>query len=68
LKGAIVELKIYLTDSFGSNIRMDYGTGHEMNFLMLLYCLRELGIYGKDDYESIVRNVFYRYIKLMRKL
>jgi hypothetical protein len=68
LKGAIIELKTYLVDSFGSNIRIDYGTGHEMNFIMFLFCLKELGLYEASDYEGLVRNVFYRYIKLMRAI
>jgi len=68
IRGATIELKIYILDSFGSNIRIDYGTGHEMSFTIFLYCLKELGLMEPQDYESVVRNVFYRYIKLMRVL
>lgn len=28
----------YLRNSFGNKIRMDFGTGHELNFLCYLYC------------------------------
>ena len=42
-KDAAVELNTYFLDSFGSNIRIDYGTGHELAFITFLYCLRELG-------------------------
>jgi len=66
VRGATTELRVYILESFGSNERLDYGTGHEMSFALFLYCLRELGLYGKEDYEKMVRNVFYRYIKLMR--
>jgi len=60
LSGAIIELKMYLNDSFGSNQRIDYGTGHELSFVVFLYCLNRLGLYDESDYESLVRNVFYR--------
>jgi predicted KAP-like P-loop ATPase len=36
LHPAIPELQVYLLDSFGSYERIDYGTGHELNFLAFL--------------------------------
>ena len=39
---AVPELKAYLTDSFGSYERIDYGTGHELNFVAFLFCLFKL--------------------------
>lgn len=33
----------YLAASFGDPQRLDYGTGHETNFLVFLYCLVRLG-------------------------
>ena len=63
-----MELICYFNDSFGSSMRIDYGTGHEMNFLILLLCLEKLGYYGPEDYESVVRNLFYGYMNLMRKI
>ena len=47
-------------DSYGSNVRIDYGTGHEMAFTFFLMALKKLGYYTNDDYENLVRNVFYR--------
>jgi serine/threonine-protein phosphatase 2A activator len=67
LKGAKVELKAYLGDSYGSNSRLDYGSGHEMAFAFFLLALYRLGFFVVEDFESCVRNVFYEYIKLMRK-
>jgi serine/threonine-protein phosphatase 2A activator len=68
-KGAIPELLPYLLESFGSEVRIDYGTGHELTFAIFLMNLGKLAVLdiGKDG-ESIVRNIFYKYIALMRKI
>lgn len=58
----------YFSDSFGSNVRIDYGTGHEMNFAIILYCLYKLGYYKQEEFEIVTRDIFYVYIKLMRQL
>ena len=42
LKEAAVEVAPYFLDSFGNPTRIDYGTGHETNFCVLLYCLARL--------------------------
>lgn len=68
VKGSKTELLVYFMDSFGSNVRLDYGTGHELNFAQILFCLRKMGVYGDEDYESAVHHVFFGYIKLMRKI
>ena len=57
-KDAAVELNTYLLDSFGSDVRIDYGTGHELAFITFLYCLVKLGVYDKTDYEGLVHIVF----------
>ena len=66
--GAIVEIMTYFSDSFGSNVRIDYGTGHEMNFAIILYSLYKLGYYTQEEFEIVTRDLFYVYIKLMRQL
>jgi serine/threonine-protein phosphatase 2A activator len=68
VQGASEELIVYLYDSFGSNVRLDYGTGHELNFAQILYCLFLLGVIDENDFESAVHHVFYKYIALMRKI
>jgi len=65
---AIPELKAYLIDSFGSYERIDYGTGHELNFFVFLYCMCKIGIYTVNDYKELINCVFQRYLLLMRRL
>lgn len=68
LYGAIIEIFPYFADSFGSAMRIDYGTGHETNFAAWLFCLARLGLIGKDDYQAVVSRVFVMYLDLMRRL
>ena len=63
------EVQIYLEDSFGNSTRIDYGTGHEMAFVMFLACLFHAGIYDiKKDPCAVGLIVFGRYMNLVRKL
>ncbi|KAM5443799.1 Serine/threonine-protein phosphatase 2A activator 1 [Microsporum ferrugineum] len=43
------ELMAYLTGSFGSSQRLDYGTGHELSFLAFLACLWKLNGFARAD-------------------
>lgn len=45
LQPFIPELTAYLADSFGSFVRIDYGSGHEVNFLAWLAYLTRLGFF-----------------------
>ena len=65
---AIPELKDYLMDSFGSYERIDYGTGHELNFILLLLCLFKLQIFGAEDLQCVINCIFQKYLVLMRKI
>ncbi len=67
-KDAAIELRAYFKDCFGSHERIDYGTGHELNFAIVLLFLRKLEYFGKEDYEFVVHKVFYEYIRLMREV
>lgn len=76
---AIREVSAYLQQSFGDRERIDYGSGHELNFMCWLYllpllailtprrlCLRELDILNSEDYKSLVLVVFNQYLRLIR--
>jgi len=68
IQDAKVELIPYFLQSFGNPSRIDYGTGHELNFVALIYCLYSLEIFEKDDFSSLVNFVFKEYVQLVRKL
>jgi serine/threonine-protein phosphatase 2A activator len=62
------ELQGYVDESFGNKTRIDYGTGHELNFVAFLCCLSKLGLLGITDAQVIVFHIFNRYLALMREL
>ena len=63
---AIGELAGYLSESFGNATRIDYGTGHELAFLVFLRCLDRLGVLQPSDRRSVVLVVLHAYLTLMR--
>lgn len=67
--GAAKELAVYLCESFGNTQRIDYGTGHELNFFMFLACLAKLKLVEeKQDFIHLVTEVFVAYLKVVREL
>ena len=62
------ELGKYFHESFGNSLRIDYGTGHETNFVAFMFCLEILGLITPNDYEALVLLVFDQYINLMRHI
>jgi len=66
--GAAAELAPYLCDSFGSAARIDYGTGHETSFCVLLYCLTRLGLVRAGDLRAVGTVVFAEYVRTARLL
>ncbi|KAI0442243.1 Phosphotyrosyl phosphatase activator [Xylaria telfairii] len=65
---AIAEVKTYLNQSFGNRTRIDYGSGHELNFMIWVLCLYQLRIVDKSDFKPLVLRVFVRYLTLMRTI
>ncbi|QIX01386.1 hypothetical protein AMS68_006903 [Peltaster fructicola] len=64
----LVELKVYILESFGSAQRLDYGTGHELSFLAFLGGLWKLGVFSQDDQWQIVAGAVNPYLELVRTL
>eukprot|EP00759_Apiculatamorpha_spiralis_P049902 PhF_6_TR44517/c0_g1_i1/m.68569/K17605/PPP2R4, PTPA; serine/threonine-protein phosphatase 2A activator len=62
------ELTSYILDSFGNATRIDYGTGHELHYLVWLRCLAILGFIVEEDLPALTLHVFWGYIDLMRKI
>ncbi|KAL8749838.1 MAG: hypothetical protein Q9184_006647 [Pyrenodesmia sp. 2 TL-2023] len=65
---AILEVSTYLHNSFGNRTRIDYGSGHELNFIIWLLCLNRLSILPPSTFPTIALLVIPRYIYLMRKI
>lgn len=49
----IDELQHYIENSFGSKIRLDYGTGHELSFLAFIASLDMLQLWGDTDISIV---------------
>lgn len=67
---AVPHVRPYLLTSFGSFVRMDYGTGHETSFAVFLLCLtliRFLG-FNSEEARDISLIVFVRYLRLCWRL
>ncbi|KAF2817650.1 Phosphotyrosyl phosphatase activator [Mytilinidion resinicola] len=65
-EAAINEVSVYLSNSFGNRTRIDYGSGHELNFFLWLLCLNRLGHLPPATFPAVVLVVFPRYLRLMR--
>lgn len=52
----LIELCTYFAASFGDRTRIDFGSGHELNFICFLFCLRELGLLDVPLYEPEIHD------------
>ncbi|XP_035909962.1 serine/threonine-protein phosphatase 2A activator-like [Anopheles stephensi] len=68
LKHASKEVCVYFVDCFGNPTRIDYGTGHELAFIMFLMCLFKIGAFERKDEVAVGLKLFMKYIILARKL
>lgn len=46
---AIPEIVVYFVESFGNSTRIDYGTGHELAFIMFMCCLFKIGVLNDQN-------------------
>lgn len=65
---AIDEVSIYLHNSFGNRARIDYGSGHELNFIIWLLCLNRLSLLPEPTFPAVTLLVFPQYLQLLRKI
>ena len=66
--GAADEVKTYFDNAWGSGKRIDYGSGHELNYLMYLLCLNRLGLLPPAAFPQLALLVFPRYLSIMRNI
>lgn len=62
------EVSTYLASAFGNGSRIDYGSGHELNFILWLLCLRQIGILHQHTFPALTLLVFPRYLRVMRDI
>uniref|UniRef100_A0A182MAC3 Serine/threonine-protein phosphatase 2A activator n=1 Tax=Anopheles culicifacies TaxID=139723 RepID=A0A182MAC3_9DIPT len=72
LKEATKELNVYFVDCFGNPTRIDYGTGHELAFIMFLMCLFKIGAFERKDevavglkvnqWNKTVKKTYFKYL------
>ncbi|KAF4554849.1 Serine/threonine-protein phosphatase 2A activator 2-like protein [Elsinoe fawcettii] len=67
-KDAVKEVSTYLHQSFGNRTRIDYGSGHELNFAVWLLCLNRLSLLPQSIFQQVALIVFPRYFRLMRSI
>ncbi|CAH2354608.1 serine/threonine-protein phosphatase 2A activator 1 [[Candida] railenensis] len=62
---SIVETSYYLQEAFGSSLRLDFGTGHELSFLAFVGCIDGLveSLTGPE-----LLTIFAKYYNVVRRL
>ena len=68
LQHMIPEIEGYLFDAFGSPVRIDYGSGHELHFFCWLVILVLTHTVDPDEYPALILVVFRTYLNLCRKI
>lgn len=66
-EGFLVELSYYIHGAFGSNVRLDYGTGHELSFVAFIGALLRYNIFEGITAQQLLC-VFVKYYDLVRTL
>ena len=64
----VQEVSTYLHHSFGNKRRIDYGSGHELNFFLWLLCLNRLDMLAPSTFPALALVVLPAYLRLMRRV
>ncbi|EDU42895.1 LAG1 Phosphotyrosyl phosphatase activator [Pyrenophora tritici-repentis] len=64
----VEEISTYLSHSLGNKSRIDYGSGHELNFFLWLLCLNRLGMLPTSTFPALALIVLPAYLNLMRRI
>ncbi|KAH7386111.1 hypothetical protein BKA66DRAFT_69342 [Pyrenochaeta sp. MPI-SDFR-AT-0127] len=67
-RAEVDEISTYLQYSFGNKQRIDYGSGHELNFFLWLLCLNRLSLLPESTFPALALVVLPNYLRLMRKI
>jgi serine/threonine-protein phosphatase 2A activator len=67
-KQQVDEVSAYLHNAFGNKRRIDYGSGHELNFFLWLLCLNRLSLLTPETFPSLALAVLPAYLNLMRRI
>ncbi|MCJ1339252.1 Serine/threonine-protein phosphatase 2A activator 2 [Bachmanniomyces sp. S44760] len=62
------EVSTYLLHSFGSRERIDYGSGHELNFILWLLCLNRLSLLPLETFPALSLLIIPQYVHLLRRI
>lgn len=65
---ALIEITTYFTESFGNQTRIDYGTGHELSFIMFLCALYKIHALKESDNLHTGLKIFNSYLMFVRRL
>ncbi|KAF2452184.1 PTPA-domain-containing protein [Karstenula rhodostoma CBS 690.94] len=64
----MAEISTYLHNAFGNKRRIDYGSGHELNFFLWLLCLNRLSLLPSATFPALALRVLPTYLRLMRRI
>lgn len=67
-EAALEEVTTYFLSSLGSASRIDYGSGHELHYMIYLLCLYQLSELPRSTFPSLALVVLPEYLDLMRTL
>ena len=62
------EIKPYIFECFGNSKRIDYGTGHELNFILVLMILSQVRVINNNEYDLAVKVVFKEYLRICKSI